>query len=111
VVDPRNLSRAFVEWAKAAGVSDAGTHLGWHFAATMMLSSGRASVADVAAVLGHDPAVLLTTYAAAVSEGQNAAASALGEVLTAPDVDESVPTDVPTGVWTSVVRDVPRWTV
>lgn len=81
LVDPRALSRVFAAWATAAGVEDTGTHLGRHFAATMMLSSGRASVADVAAVLGHDPAVLLTTYAAAVSQGQQAAAGALGAVL------------------------------
>ena len=81
MVEPRRLSRAFAEWAKAAGVDDTGTHLGRHFAATLMLSSGRASVADVAAVLGHDPSVLLNTYAAAVSEGQQAAADALGSVL------------------------------
>jgi integrase len=88
LVDPRNMSRAYAAWARAAGVKDTGTHLGRHFAATQMLSSGRASVADVAAVLGHDPAVLLNTYAAAVSEGQVAAATALGAVLTAPDDDE-----------------------
>jgi integrase len=97
LVDPRNLSRAYAEWATAAGVSDTGTHLGRHFAATAMLSSGRASVADVAAVLGHDPAVLLNTYASAVSEGQLAAAGVLGAVLTAPDEDETAPTDAPTG--------------
>jgi integrase len=81
LVEPRALSRTFATWAAGAGLDDTGTHLGRHFAATVMLSSGRASVADVAAVLGHDPAVLLTTYAAAVSEGQQAATNALGAVL------------------------------
>ena len=78
LVEPRALSRVFAERATAAGVEDTGTHLGRHFAATLMLSSGRASVADVAAVMGHDPAVLLATYASAASEGQQAAAEALG---------------------------------
>lgn len=81
LVEPRALSRAFEQWARTAGVRDTGTHLGRHFAATVMLSSGRASVADVAAVLGHDPAVLLNTYAGAASEGQRAASAALGSVL------------------------------
>jgi integrase len=70
LVEPRTLSRAWEEWAKAAGVEDTGTHLGRHYAATSLLASGAASVADVAALLGHDPAVLLNTYATAVAAGQ-----------------------------------------
>lgn len=81
-VEPRNLSRAWSQWAEKAGLSDLGMHLGRHYAATMMLSSGRASVADVAAQIGHDPAMLLNTYAAAVADGQRAAANYLADSLT-----------------------------
>jgi integrase len=84
LVEPRTLSRAWEEWAKAAGVEDTGTHLGRHYAATSLLASGAASVADVAALLGHDPAVLLNTYATAVAAGQRAAVDVLGASLTAP---------------------------
>jgi integrase len=88
-VEPRALSRAWAGWAGKAGLKDRGTHAGRHYAASTLLSSGRASVADVAAALGHDPAVLLNSYAVAVAAGQRAAADALGESL--------VPTAVPTG--------------
>lgn len=89
-VEPRALSRAWSGWARAAKVSDRGTHLGRHYAATTLLASGQASVADVAAQLGHDPAVLLNTYAVAVAEGQRRAADVLGASLTVPT---GVPTD------------------
>lgn len=81
MVEPRNLSRAWATWAKAAGMTDTGTHVGRHYAATALLSSGAASVADVAAMLGHDPVVLLRTYATAAVTGQRAAAEALGSAL------------------------------
>lgn len=81
IVEPRRLSRQWQQWAKAAGVADTGTHVGRHYAASTLLASGRASVADVAAQLGHDPAVLLTTYAVAVVAGQRAAADVLGASL------------------------------
>lgn len=83
LVEPRALSRAWASWARAARMTDRGTHTGRHYAATTLLASGRASVADVAAMLGHDPAVLLSTYAAAVADGQRAAADALGDALSA----------------------------
>jgi integrase len=83
VVEPRNLSRAWAGWAAAAGIEDTGTHVGRHYAATTLLASGQASVADVAAMLGHDPAVLLGTYAAAVAQGQRQAADVLGSTLAA----------------------------
>ena len=54
-----------------------------------LLASGRASVADVAAILGHDPSVALEVYASAVAEGQRAAVPALGEVLAAEPQDEA----------------------
>lgn len=96
MVEPRALSRAWQGWAKAAGLPDTGTHVGRHYAATALLASGRASVADVAAQLGHDPAVLLTTYAVAVADGQRAAADALGAALSAPVSAPVVPgTDGP----------------
>jgi integrase len=88
-VEPRAMSRAWASWARRAGVSDRGTHLGRHYAATTLLASGAASVADIAAQLGHDPAVLLNTYATAVAAGQRAASDALGASLI-------VPTSVPT---------------
>ena len=81
MVEPRNLSRAWATWAKAAGLTDTGTHVARHYAATALLSSGAASVADVAAMLGHDPVVLLRTYASAAVQGQRAAAEALGTAL------------------------------
>lgn len=81
MVEPRNLSRAWANWAKASGMTDTGTHLGRHFAATALLSSGAASVADVAAMMGHDPVVLLRTYASAAVKGQRTAAEALGSTL------------------------------
>ncbi|MDZ7577154.1 MAG: site-specific integrase, partial [Candidatus Nanopelagicales bacterium] len=80
-VDPRNLSREWSLWAERAGLADRGMHLGRHFAATELLGSGLASVADVAAQLGHDPGVLLRTYASAVSPSQRAAAEYLAESL------------------------------
>ena len=82
MAEPRKLSRTWSSWASKAKVSDRGTHVGRHFAATTLLASGKASVADVAAMLGHDPSVLLNTYAAAVAEGQRSAASVLGAALT-----------------------------
>lgn len=84
LVEPRELSRAWRGWARKAKVKDTGTHLGRHYAATTMLASGTASVADVAAVMGHDPAVLLNTYATAVATGQRAAADVLGDSLAVP---------------------------
>ena len=81
VVEPRALSRAWHGWATTAGLADKGTHVGRHYAASTLLASGQASVADVAAQLGHDPAVLLTTYAVAAAVGQRAAADALGATL------------------------------
>jgi len=84
VGEPRKLSRVWASWARSAKVADQGTHVGRHFAASNLLASGRASVADVAAMLGHDPSVLLSTYAVAVADGQRAAASALGDLLSTP---------------------------
>jgi integrase len=81
MVEPRTLSRVWQRWARDAGVADTGTHTGRHYAASTLLASGAASVADVAAQLGHDPAVLLNTYAVAVAEGQRAAADVLGSSL------------------------------
>lgn len=81
MVEPRKLSKRWQVWAKAAKLGDTGTHVGRHYAASTLLASGAASVADVAAQLGHDPAVLLNTYATAVAKGQRAAAEALGETL------------------------------
>ena len=94
LVEPRALSRAWAGWAKKAGLTDRGTHAGRHYAASTLLSSGAASVADVAAALGHDPAVLLNTYAVAVAAGQRAASDVLGASLT----KIIVPTSVPTGM-------------
>lgn len=81
MIEPRNLSRSWAAWATTAGMTDTGTHLGRHYAATALLSSGAASVADVAAMMGHDPVVLLRTYASAAVKGQRAAADALGAAL------------------------------
>lgn len=80
-VEPRTLSRVWAGWARSAGVEDTGTHTGRHYAASTLLASGEASVADVAAQLGHDPAVLLTTYAVAVAEGQRRATGVLAASL------------------------------
>jgi hypothetical protein len=84
LVEPRTLSREWQAWATAAAVKDTGTQLGRHYAATSMLASGAASVADVVAILGHDPAVLLNTYATAVASGQRAAVDVPGASRTAP---------------------------
>lgn len=81
-VEPRALSRAWRGWARAAKLPDKGTHIGRHYASTVMLASGKASIADIAAAMGHDPAVLLSTYAVAVAEGQRQATNVLGETLT-----------------------------
>lgn len=81
MVEPRRLSRQWQQWSKAAGVEDTGTHVARHYAASTLLASGAASVADVAAQLGHDPAVLLNTYAVAVVAGQRAASNVLGDSL------------------------------
>jgi integrase len=89
IVEPRALSRTWRGWARKAGVKDTGTHAGRHFAAATLLASGRASVADVAAQMGHDPSVLLNVYAVAVADGQRAASDALGAALTRPSRDQS----------------------
>ena len=102
LVEPRALSRAWRSWSRAAGVADTGTHSGRRFAASTLLASGHASVADVAAQLGHDPSVLLNTYAVAVADGQRAAADALGEVLSVPPRDQSMTNPV------RAARDVGR---
>ncbi|MCU0262379.1 MAG: site-specific integrase, partial [Candidatus Nanopelagicales bacterium] len=88
VLEPRNFSRVWSGWARVAKLSDTGTHTGRRYAATRLLASGRASVADVAAALGHDPSVLLNTYAVAVADGQRSAANALGASLM-PDTKQS----------------------
>ena len=82
-VEPRNMSRVWAQWARKAKLPESGTHIGRHYAATALLASGKASVADVAAQLGHDPAVLLNTYAVAVADGQRRAADVLGASLVA----------------------------
>jgi integrase len=81
--EPRTLSRVWAKWARQAGVEDTGTHMGRHFAATNLLASGHASVADIAEMLGHSPSVLLSTYASGLVQGQRAAALALGSALRA----------------------------
>lgn len=81
VVEPRALNRVWASWARTARVEDKGTHVGRHFAATTLLASGRASVADIAEMLGHDAAVLLNTYAKPVQQGQRAAIAVLGAAL------------------------------
>jgi integrase len=83
-VEPRELSRRWHAWAIKAGLADRGTHVGRHYAAATLLASGAASVADVAAQMGHDPAVLLNVYAVAVASGQRAASDVLGASLTVP---------------------------
>jgi integrase len=83
MAEPRQLSRVWSGWARRAGIKDRGTHVGRHFAATTLLASGRASVADVAQMLGHNPSVLLDTYASAIADGQRAAADVLGSALSA----------------------------
>ena len=70
MVEPRAVSRAWRAWAKKAGLADTGTHLGRHYAATTLMASGTASLADVGSMLGQDPSVLLTTYANAAAAGQ-----------------------------------------
>lgn len=82
-VEPRSLSRAWKGWARTAKLTGTGMHAGRYYASTVMLSSGQASIADVAATMGHDPAVLLSTYAAAVADGQRRATDALGQALVA----------------------------
>jgi integrase len=81
IAEPRKLSRVWSSWARLAGVTDRGTHVGRYFAATTMLASGQASVTDIAEMLGHDPAVLLSTYASSVAKGQRAASDVLGAAL------------------------------
>jgi integrase len=81
MAEPRKLSRVWASWARQAGVTDRGTHVGRYFAATTMLASGQASVTDIAEMLGHDPAVLLSTYASSVAKGQRAASDVLGAAL------------------------------
>jgi integrase len=81
--EPRNLSRVWRSWATTAGLEDKGTHVGRHFAASTLVASGMASIPDIAAMLGHDPSVLLTIYAAPTSIGQQSAAGALGAILKA----------------------------
>jgi len=82
--EPRTLSRVWQAWAVKAKVNDTGTHVGRHFATPTLLASGHASVAYVAAMLGHDPSVLLSTYAVAVADGQRAVSSALRAALSKP---------------------------
>ena len=67
--------------AVAAGIADTGTHVGRHFASTTLMPSGKASVADLAAMPGHDPSVFLSTCEVTAAEGQGAASSSLGLVL------------------------------
>lgn len=80
-VEPRNMSKVWTGWAKQVGLTDRGMHLGRHYAATQLVSSGRASIVDIAAQMGHDPSMLMSTYAAAVADGQRAAADHLASTL------------------------------
>jgi len=81
VGEPRKLSRVWKKWAIAVGLKDTGTHVGRYYAATTLIASGLASVADIAEMLGHDPTVLLKTYASSTALGQRAASDALGAAL------------------------------
>lgn len=73
-MEPRNVSREYAELAKKANLNDSGMHALRHSAATAWLASGKATVRDVADMLGHSsPTITLEIYTAAIPEAQTAA--------------------------------------
>jgi integrase-like protein len=80
-LDPNAVSKRFKVLAKAVGLNGS-VHTLRHSAATALLGSG-VDVRTAAARLGHDPSVLLKTYAHHVASRDEAAASAVGGLSSA----------------------------
>jgi integrase len=81
-LEPRNVSRKYARIAKLAGTTDSGMHALRHYAATVWLGSGKATVKDVAELLGHSsPLITLQVYAAAVPASQRAAVDEAARLL------------------------------
>jgi integrase len=74
--------RAFARALKAAGVEHARPYALRHSFASLLLHEGR-SVVDVAAQLGHSPAVCLGTYAHVVAELEGAPRQSAEEAIMA----------------------------
>lgn len=73
-MEPRNVSRAYADIARAAGIKDTGLHALRHYAATAWLASGAASIKDVSTALGHSKTqITLDLYTAPVPTAQRAA--------------------------------------
>jgi integrase len=79
-IRPMAFTDAFRRAATAAGLRDVTLHMLRHTAATWLLAGG-ADVKTASAILGHDPATLLRTYAHVITERQHAAASLIGATL------------------------------
>ena len=81
-MEPRNVSRAYADLAMKAKIEDKGMHAVRHYAATAWLSSGAATVRDIADLLGHSsPVVTLEIYASAIPAAQRAAIDSAAAAL------------------------------
>lgn len=87
---PRTWSRLWERWARQAE-GHTGTHTARRWSVTQGVAARVASVADLSAMYGHDPRVLLDVYAAPMESGQRAAATAIEAVLVAEPPDNVVP--------------------
>jgi integrase len=81
---PGSLSRTFTGYRKAAGVPTGSLHTLRHTVATLALTAG-VPVHIVAARLGDDPRVVLSTYAHLLPQSDEMAAERVAAALTAPD--------------------------
>jgi integrase len=79
---PDFVSKKSLDICRDAGLDESACHPHGlrHYFATQAIAAG-ASVPDMASYLGHDPRVLVTTYAHAVAETRRAAAMNVGRTL------------------------------
>jgi len=81
-IAPDVYGAMFARTAKAAGVTRIRLHDVRHTVATLLLQRGVPPVV-VAGILGHSPAVLMTTYAHALPDAKRSAVELLGEIYKA----------------------------
>lgn len=77
---PSSLTRAFSRYAKKVGMEGVRFHDLRHVVASSMLANG-VDVGTVAARLGHDPKVTLSTYAHVLDPAERKAAEVMGILL------------------------------
>jgi len=81
-IHPQRLTKWFVNHREAAGIPTGSLHTLRHTATTLALTAG-VPVHIVAARLGDDPKVVLTTYAHLLPQSDELAAERIAEVVAA----------------------------